>query len=127
MIFTIKRAGDSINSCARWEKPCNNSEAIPVLSQLHIYHADGISGSEKWTICPQPLLMHIISLDSLDDLVSLIEEVGSIIVEDSPYEATPGDRGDNAPWKEPARDLNGNPIPILDGAHSIIIYDDYME
>lgn len=123
MIFTIKRASDSdsINDCALWQSPCNDARAISVLVQIHNYH------SMKYEICPQPAQIHIIELNSPDDLVSLVKEVDRIIVYDSPYAATPGDKGNNSLWPESVRGLDSKPLDILDGAHGIIIYDDYME
>ena len=115
MIFTVKRASDYYVH----EKPCEHAEPIQALIQSYAW------GDERWKHSPGQF--YIIRLESLDDIKKLIAEVGSIIIYESPNEAIPGSVGDNSPWKEAARGMDGEPLEILKDAHGIIIYDDYME
>ena len=121
MIYTIKRASDSINCGAVWQSPCSRAQPISVLSQIRHYHP------WRYEVWPTPLRIHIVELEALDDFKQLIEEVGPIIMYASPYAATPGTNSDDSPWSEAVRGLDSEPLEVLSGASGIIIYDNYME
>lgn len=112
MLFVIKRASDSINCGATWEQPCEGAICHNVISQEHHYHP-----TEHYT--EHDVTCYTIELESLKDLIGLMEREGELIMSQHAKSALPGDK--------PIRACDEPTTKAINSAPSIIIYDYYVE